>query len=113
MATQPLPKSIRELCTPSALYFVLSFIALIIISIQNLGNTNKFCVGEYSCNVPSTILVFVVQSVYILFFTWVLNLICKEGYKNVSWFLVLLPFIMFFVLLAIMMMYAGAELAMN
>jgi len=38
---------------------------------------------------------------YILFWTWVLNLMCKGGYKNVAWFLVLLPFVLFFVVLGL------------
>tara|TARA_Y100000816_G_C26099556_1_gene582461 strand:+ start:1340 stop:1681 length:342 start_codon:yes stop_codon:yes gene_type:complete len=109
MAAQPLPKSIRELCTPAALYFILSFVSIIIMSIQNLGNTTEYCLGNYKCDVPSTIIVFVIKAIYVLFFTWVLNLICNAGYKGVSWFLVLFPFIMFFIILGISMLYLGAE----
>lgn len=109
MAVQPLPKSIRDLCTPSALYFIISFVSLIVMSIQNLGNTNEYCLGRYKCSVPSTILIFAMKAIYILFFTWVLNLICNAGYKNVSWFLVLFPFIMFFIILGIVMLHLGAE----
>jgi hypothetical protein len=29
-----------------------------------------------------------------LFWTWILNFICKSGYPGVSWFLLLLPYIL-------------------
>jgi hypothetical protein len=103
MAKQPIPKTIKELCTPAAIYFIISIVTLALIAFQNMGNTNKFCVGTYACDVPSTMIVFVIELVYILFFTWVLHLICKAGYKNISWLLLLLPYILFFVLLALFM----------
>jgi uncharacterized membrane protein len=37
--------------------------------------------------------------VIILFWTWVLNLMCKDGHSEVAWFLVLLPFVIFFMIL--------------
>jgi hypothetical protein len=101
MAT-PIPKSIKDLCTPAALYFAMSFISLLIMMIQNYGNTDTYCVGEYECNVSSTIFVFVLKSVYILFCTWILDLICKSGYTKMSWFLVLFPFVLLFILIALM-----------
>ena len=103
MAKQPIPRTINELCTPAAIYFIISIFTLAVIAFQNMGNTNKFCVGTYACDVPSTMIIFVIEIVYILFFTWVLHLICKAGYKNISWILLLLPYILFFVLLALFM----------
>ena len=38
-----------------------------------------------------------------MFWTWILNLMCKDGHKNIAWFLVLLPFIMIFVITGIVM----------
>jgi len=97
------PKSLKELCTPAALYFILSIFALIMILFQNLGNSNSYHVGNFSCRVPSTILVFIIKLIYILFWTWILNLICKDGHSGISWLLVLLPFILFFVLIGMIM----------
>jgi len=102
MAKQPLPKSINDLCTPSQFYFILSFISLILIAIQNYGNKDKYCVGQFNCDVYSTSIIFALKIVYILFWTWILNLICNAGYKNIAWFLVLLPFILMFVLIGLM-----------
>ena len=97
------PKKLKELCTPSLIYFVISMVALAIALLQNLGNSTSYTLGSFSCNVPSTILVFIVKLIYIFFWTWILNLICKDGHSGISWLLVLLPFILLFVLLGLLM----------
>ena len=98
------PKKIGDLCTPSLVYFVFSFIVMIVAILQNLGHSNMYKLGNFSCNVPSTFLVFVVKTVYVLFWTWVLNLICKDGHSGIAWLLVLLPFILLFVIIGLIMM---------
>ena len=92
-------KTFSKLCTPAFVYFVLSAIALLLLTIANLTNNNTICIGNYSCSVPNTMLVFIANAIYILFFTWVLHLICKEGFVSLSWFLVLLPFVVVFLML--------------
>ena len=104
MANQPITRTIVELCTPAAVYFIVSIVTLVLIAIQNMGNTNKYCVGTYTCDVPSTLMVFSAEIAYILFSTWVLHLICKAGYKSFSWILILIPYILFFVLLGLFML---------
>lgn len=97
------PKSLKELCTPALVYFVISIISLVLVLLQNLGNTNSYYVGSFSCRVPNTILVFIVKLIYILFWTWILNLICKDGHIGISWLLVLLPWILLFVIIGMIM----------
>jgi hypothetical protein len=97
------PKSLKELCTPSLIYFVISIISLVVVLLQNLGNTNSYHVGSFSCRVPNTAFVFIVKLIYILFWTWVLNLICKDGHSGVSWLLILFPFILLFVMMGLLM----------
>lgn len=98
------PKSLKELCTPAQIYFIISMIGLVIVFLQNLGHNNSYHIGSFSCRVPSTILVFVVKLIYILFWTWVLNLICKDGHTTISWLLVLLPWILLFVIIGLIML---------
>ena len=98
------PRNINELCTPSFVYFILSVVGIIITIFQNMGNTNIYCLGSLTCNVPSTILIFIIKVVYILFWTWILNLMCKDGHKNIAWFLVLLPFVLLFLIVAMVAM---------
>jgi hypothetical protein len=97
------PKKLKELCTPSLIYFIISIISLVMIIFQNLGNNNSYNIGSFSCRVPNTILVFVVKLIYILFWTWILNLICKDGHTEISWLLILFPFILLFVIIGLIM----------
>lgn len=46
--------------------------------------------------VRSIPVVFVMKIIYILFWTYILNLMCKDGHREISWFLVLIPFILLF-----------------
>ena len=94
---------LRNLCTPSYVYLVISSIALIVMLYQNIGNVNTYCLGSYSCNVSSTALIFIIKAVYILFWTWILNLMCKTNATSIAWLVLLLPVIIMFVLLAAMM----------
>ena len=106
------PKKLKELCTPAFLYFSLAMIGILVSVVQNLGNSRRFDLGMLSARVPSTFLVFVVKIIYILFWTWVLNLMCKDGHKEIAWFLVLIPFILLFLLMGSMMggsMYEGFD----
>ena len=97
------PRSLKELCSPAALYFIVSIFALLMILFQNLGNSNSYHMGNFSCRVPNTSLIFIIKLIYILFWTWILNLICKDGHTGISWLLVLLPYILFFILIGIIM----------
>lgn len=94
---------LRNLCTPAYIYLSISTIAILVMIFQNWGFSKTYCLGNYSCDVPNTTLIFIIKIIYILFWTWVLNLICKAGAPGVAWFLVLLPFILFFILVALMM----------
>jgi len=98
------PRSLKELCSPAALYFIVSIFSLIMILFQNLGNSNSYHMGNFSCRVPSTTLIFIIKLIYILFWTWILNLICKDGHTGISWLLVLFPFILFFILIGMIML---------
>lgn len=98
------PRKLKDLCTPAMVYFVISIVAMVIILLQNLGNSGSYTVGSFTCRVPSTILIFLLKLVYILFWTWILNLMCKDGHIGISWFLVLFPYILFFVIIGLMMM---------
>jgi len=87
-----------KLCKPAQFYLLISLISYTILLIQNLTSPHEFCMGPYSCETESKPLIMIGQLIYIAFWTWVLNLICKIN-TSLSWFLVLLPFILLFVIL--------------
>ena len=99
------PTKLSQLCTPSYVYFMISVLAMVVSAFQNMGNSKKYTLGMFSCRVPSCIGVFMVKVIYIIFWTWVLNLICKDGHSGIAWLLVLFPFIMLFVIMGMVMMY--------
>ena len=99
-----LPQVIKKLCTPAFLYFSISMIAIILMIFQNYGNENKYCLGDYNCHTENLSLIFLGKILYVIFWTFILNLICKAGFTGISWFLVLFPFIFMFVILGIMIL---------
>jgi len=76
---------------------------IIMVIIQNLGNSRTYSLGFVTTHVTSTTMVFMVKILFILFWTWVLNLICKDGHSGIAWLLVLFPFILLFVIMALVM----------
>lgn len=108
-----LVKDLKKLCPPALIYLVLSAISFILLALQNLlsGKKDKYCVGMFSCTMPNLLLVFVVKVIYIVFWTLVLNSLCVAGYKELSWFLVLLPFILFFILIGLFLISQGVSIS--
>lgn len=98
-------KTIRTLCTPAYLYFFISMFALVLMIAQNMmGESDRYCLGVYSCPSRNNVAIFLAKFLYIVFWTFILNLICKSGFTSISWFLVLFPFIFMFVALGIMIL---------
>ncbi len=103
------PTKLSQLCTPAYIYFMLSVIMIVISAFQNMGNNGRYTLGMFSCLVPSCLLVFAIKVLYILFWTWILNLMCKDGHSNIAWLLILLPFVLLFVLVGMAMMYQNKK----
>ena len=103
-------KDLRSLCTPAFLYLVISVILLILLIGQNLvdGNRNRLCVGVYSCYVSNVIWLLVFKIIYIIFWTFVLDALCKYGLTELSWFLVLFPLVLAGILLGLMLISQGS-----
>lgn len=99
------PNKLSQLCTPSYVYFIISVLALTISVIQNIGNNKKYTLGMFSCRVPSCIAIFIIKIIYLFFWTWILNLMCKDGHSGIAWGLVLLPFISVFVIMGMVVLY--------
>lgn len=87
-------KNLTKLCSPAIFYFTVSMLFIFIALIQNLGNTKSYKLWHYSASVSSTIFIFALKLIYIFFWTWLLNLICKDGHSGISWILVFLPIIL-------------------
>ena len=75
-------KTFAELCTPAKIYFSLSILSILI--------------GLFSGFHVVTILT---KLFFAFIWTFILSWLCNKGFKNLSWFLVLLPFL--FILLVL------------
>ena len=98
-------KTFDSLCTPAQVYAGISAISILALLIQNVGDSGRYCVGTYSVKVPHhNMLYLVLQVIYVGVWTYLLQRLCKGGYKSISWFLVLLPFLGFFIILGLLLL---------
>lgn len=67
----------KHLCTPAMVYFVLSMITILLALLNRMSALS-----------------IIIKLFFVLLWTWFLNYLCKKGHAGISWFLVLLPFIM-------------------
>ena len=105
-----LNKVVNDLCPPAYLYFIMSILTMIVMMIQNLmEDRNVLCLGDYKCETDNVLSVFLVQSFYILLWTKVLDMLCKRGLGTISWFLVLFPYILMFIILGLFMLSMGTQ----
>ena len=81
-----------NLCPPALIYFVVSMFALVVCVMQNLGNRNGCKIGSLMIK-GDPLMLLICKIVFILFWTWILSLICRAGYVGISWLLILAPFI--------------------
>ena len=97
-------KTFKKLCSPAQLYLGLSVISILGMLAQNC-NTSNFYVGDVMINPPChKSLVFFLEILYVLIWTWILNKLCGNGFTNVSWLLVMLPYIGMFILLGLFLL---------
>ena len=93
---------LKDICPPAQFYFIISIVSLVIMGYQNLGNSTLYCIGDYNCDVPNTGMVFVIKLLYVVFWTWLLNVICRGGASWFSWLIVLLPILLLFIMVSMM-----------
>ena len=86
------------LCSPAKLYLVITGITYILLFVQNIRHPNNFTIGSYSIPLEHhNVIYFIVKLIVIIGWTWLLQKICGKGYTSMSWFLVLIPYILMFV----------------
>jgi TRAP-type uncharacterized transport system fused permease subunit len=74
----------NKLCSPSAGFLVVSVASLLVVLFHQKRHLRN----------PLVIILIMLKILYILFWTWVLDLICKSGHKGISWALVLAPYVL-------------------
>jgi hypothetical protein len=109
------PIKIKELCTPASVYLYISAVGLVASIIQNMMsfNNNTYKCGAYAMIVPSVLLIFLFKVIYITFWTYILNLLCKDNNRTLAWLLVIFPFLLLFVILGLLILTSGNITASN
>jgi F0F1-type ATP synthase assembly protein I len=70
-------KDFSKLCTPSRIYFAIAVIATIFALLNGVSIMMAFT-----------------QIIFAFVWTFILGWLCDKGYTSISWFLVLLPYIL-------------------
>ena len=96
-------KYVRSLCAPAYVYLCIGALSIVASILQNSDDDSRLCVGDFECEVEHVGAVLIAQGLYVGFWTFVLSSICKAGHRRIAWFLVLIPFILGAVLLAMFM----------
>ena len=94
-----------KLCTPAQIYLIVSVVMLVLSYFGLSAISQQLNMHQSSSPLLQTLnftyqkdsrTSYVVQGVFILLWTWVLSYICRKGYTSLSWFLVLLPWVLMF-----------------
>ena len=93
-------KIFDALCAPAQIYFLISMLSILALLIQNYGSPRTYTVGTYHVNLRHhNIFYFVFKTLYVFGWTFILNKLCKSGYSSISWFLVILPYMIMFLII--------------
>lgn len=97
-------KIFNSICTPAQLYLAISLVAIISMLLQNCQDNTVYRIGDMVVKTPChNLAFFAVKILYVFLWTWILNLLCKNGFSGLSWLLVLLPLIGMFVLIGLLL----------
>jgi len=79
------------MCLPAKVYLVVAIFTAIITLVQNISLASVF-----------------IQFVLAIVWTYILNWLCKKGFETVSWVIVLMPLIIYFMTVFLIATSAGA-----
>jgi hypothetical protein len=94
-----------KLCPPAQIYLIVSVIMLVLSYFGLSAISQQLEMHQSSSPLLQSLnftyqkdsrTSYVVQGVLILLWTWVLSYLCRKGYTSLSWFLVLLPWVLMF-----------------
>ena len=96
---------IKNLCTPAYVYLVISFIAIFSLMYEKSPEYSNYCLNKFGCKVGTMTIIILTQGLLTVIWAVILDKICKRGYPGISWFLLALPYLMFFVAIWLLIHY--------
>jgi hypothetical protein len=88
--------SLKNICSPALLYLILSVLSIITAAANKIKITTL-----------------IVESIFILLWTWFLNWLCVNDHTDVAWFLVILPFVIMMCIIVIASECIAARIQIN
>ena len=85
-----------SLCSPALLYLIIALMAIVSMI--------------YSKTDMQTV---AMKGLFVIIYTWFLNFLCSKGHEGISWFLVILPFVVMALFIVAMSNIIGGKLAQN
>jgi hypothetical protein len=94
-----------KLCAPAQIYLIISIVMLILSYFGLSAISQQLHLHKSSSPIFQSLnftyekdarTSYVVQGVFIILWTWLLSYLCNKGYTSLSWFLILLPWILMF-----------------
>jgi hypothetical protein len=94
-----------KLCTPAQIYLIVSFILMVLSYFGLNAISQQIALNQSSSSFLQSLnftyqkdarTSYVVQAIFIVLWTWVLSYLCNKGFSNLSWFLILLPWVLMF-----------------
>ena len=83
-----------SLCSPALLYLIIALMAIVSMI--------------YSKTDMQTV---AMKGLFVIIYTWFLNFLCSKGHEGISWFLVILPFIVMALFIVAMSNIIGGKIA--
>lgn len=93
-------KIIQNLCPPAYVYLVITIISNIYFLINYGSNYTEYCRGHTNCINLSIIGLLLGEWLVSIIWITILNVVCKKGYTEISWVLMILPYFSIFFVLA-------------
>ena len=88
--------SLMSICSPALLYLIIAIIAL---------------VSMIYSKVPMQTVA--MKGLFVAIYTWFLNFLCSKGHSGISWFLVILPFVVMALFIVAMSNIIGGKMGQN
>ena len=85
-----------SLCSPALLYLIIAIISLVSMI--------------YSKVAMQTV---AMKGLFVAIYTWFLNFLCSKGHSGISWFLVILPFVVMALFIVAMSNIIGGKMSQN
>lgn len=97
-------RTFKNLCPPAQIYLAISALTTMSMCFQNIDNPTVYACGLMKVKTPiHNMIYFAFKTLYIIVWTYLLNILCKKGMKKVSWLLLLLPYILMFIFIGFIM----------